>query len=119
MVTRSENDWLTRVEGDVPMGRLIRKNYWMPFARSEALVRGGAPQRVRLTGVDMVAFRSEDGTLGLMDEHCPHRRASLALARVEGCALRPCGDGRRTLQRADNHGAARRHRRAGEHGADR
>ena len=88
MVTRSENEALTRVTGDAPMGRLMRENYWMPFARSEALVPGGGPQRVRLLGSDLVAFRAEDGTLGLLDERCPHRLASLALARVEGCTLR-------------------------------
>jgi nitrite reductase/ring-hydroxylating ferredoxin subunit len=70
------------------MARLLRENYWMPFARSEALLPGAAPQRVRLLGHDLVAFRAEDGTLGLMDEFCPHRRASMALARLEGCRLR-------------------------------
>ena len=88
MVTRSENQRLTRVTGDAPMGRLMRENYWMPFARSEALSPGGAPQRVRLLGTDLVAFRGEDGALGLLDERCPHRLASLALARVEGDTLR-------------------------------
>ncbi|MGE3690809.1 MAG: Rieske 2Fe-2S domain-containing protein [Novosphingobium sp.] len=88
MVTASENARLTRVEGDAPMGQMLRNNFWLPFARSEALVPGGAPQRVRLLGTDMVAFRGDDGTLGLMDEYCPHRRASMALARVEGCSLR-------------------------------
>jgi nitrite reductase/ring-hydroxylating ferredoxin subunit len=66
----------------------MRENYWMPFSRSEALAPGGAPMKVRLLGADMVAFRGEDGTLGLVDERCPHRLASLALARVEGCSLR-------------------------------
>ena len=70
------------------MGRLMRENYWMPFARSEALKPGAAPMRVRLLGTDLVAFRAEDGTLGLLNERCPHRLASLALARVEGCTLR-------------------------------
>lgn len=88
MVTASENQRLTRVEGQAPMGRLLRENYWMPFARSESLVAGAAPQRVRLLGTDLVAFRGQDGTLGLADELCPHRRASLALARVEDCSLR-------------------------------
>ena len=88
MVTHAENQRLTRVEGDAPMGRMLRENYWMPFARGEALVAGAAPQRVRLLGADLVAFRGEDGSLGLVDEYCPHRRVSLALARVEGCSLR-------------------------------
>lgn len=88
MVTLSENERLTRVTGDAPLGRLLRENYWMPFARSEALVRGGAPLRVRLLGTDLVAFRGDADSLGLMDERCPHRLASLALARVEGNVLR-------------------------------
>ena len=88
MVSRSENERLTRVTGQAPMGRLMRENFWMPFARSEALDPGGTPMRVRLLGADLVAFRGDDGTLGLLDEHCPHRLASLALARVEGCSLR-------------------------------
>lgn len=88
MVTRSENEKLTRVSGDAPLGSLLRENFWMPFARSEALPVGGGPQRVRLLATDLIAFRAEDGTLGMMDEYCPHRRTSLALARVEGCLLR-------------------------------
>jgi len=88
VVTQAENEKLTRVTGDAPFGRLLRENYWMPFARSEALERGGAPMRVRLLGTDLVAFRGEDGNLGLLDDLCPHRRASLALGRVEGCSIR-------------------------------
>lgn len=87
-MTPRDNERLTRVTGDAPMARLLRDNYWIPFARSEALKPGAAPMQVRLLGHDLVAFRAEDGTLGLMDEYCPHRRASLALARIEGCSLR-------------------------------
>lgn len=87
-MTPRDNDRLTRVTGDAPMARLLRENYWMPFARSEALKHGDAPMRVRLLGQDLVAFRAADGSVGLMDEYCPHRRASMALARVEGCSLR-------------------------------
>jgi phthalate 4,5-dioxygenase len=87
-MTPRDNERLTRVAGDAPMARLLRDNYWIPFARSESLLAGCAPQRVRLLGHDLVAYRAEDGTLGLMDEFCPHRRVSMALARVEGCNLR-------------------------------
>lgn len=88
MVTQAENQCITRVTGDAPLGQMLREHYWMPFARSEALLQGGAPMRVRLLGTDLIAFRGEDGTLGLLDEACPHRRASLALGRVEGCSIR-------------------------------
>ena len=79
MVTSAENELLTRVEGDAPMGRLIRENYWLPFALSSHLVAGDAPLPVRLLGENYIAFRAEDGRVGFLDELCPHRRASLAL----------------------------------------
>jgi phthalate 4,5-dioxygenase len=88
MLTREENDLLTRVEGDAPMGRLMRAHYWIPFALSSQLVHGDAPLQVRLFGEGYVAFRGENGRIGFLDEHCPHRRASLALARIEGNGVR-------------------------------
>lgn len=87
-MTPKDNDRLTRVTGDAPMARLLRDNYWLPFARSEAVKKGDGPMRVKLLGHDLVAFRGEDGSVGIMDEYCPHRHASMALARVEGCTLR-------------------------------
>ncbi|MGH8996314.1 MAG: Rieske 2Fe-2S domain-containing protein [Acidimicrobiales bacterium] len=88
MTTLAENELMTRVEGDVPMGRLMRSNYWIPFAMSTHLVHGDAPMPVRLFGQNYVAFRAEDGRIGFFDELCPHRRASLLLARIEGNGLR-------------------------------
>ena len=88
MITREDNDRLTRVEGDAPLGRMLGENYWIPFARCEGLEAGAPPQRIRLLGKSLVAFRGEDGRVGIVDEHCPHRRVSLSLARVEGCSLR-------------------------------
>jgi phthalate 4,5-dioxygenase len=35
-----------------------------------------------------VAFRDSKGRVGMLDEHCPHRRASLVLGRNEECGLR-------------------------------
>jgi phthalate 4,5-dioxygenase oxygenase subunit len=88
MLSREDNDLLTRVEGDAPMGRMLRDSYWMPFLRSQRLERDGAPVRVRLLGHNYVAYRASDGRVGFLDEHCPHRGASLLLARNEDCALR-------------------------------
>jgi len=87
MLTKANNDRLTRVVGDAPMGGIMRKHVWIPFARAASL-HGSTPQKVRLFGEDFVAFRAEDGRIGFVDERCPHRGVSLALARVEGCALR-------------------------------
>jgi phthalate 4,5-dioxygenase oxygenase subunit len=43
---------------------------------------------VEVLGERFVAFRDSDGRLGLLDELCPHRRASLVLGRNEECGLR-------------------------------
>jgi phenylpropionate dioxygenase-like ring-hydroxylating dioxygenase large terminal subunit len=88
MLTIELNDLLTRVERDAPMGEMLRNNYWFPAALSCKLERDGAPLRVKLLGKPFVVFRSTDGRVGFFDEHCPHRRVSLALARNEDNALR-------------------------------
>ncbi len=87
MLTAAENELITRTGAATPGGAFLRR-FWYPVLTSDDLVAGGAPQRVRLLGEDLVAFRGADGRVGLLDEACPHRRASLALARNENCALR-------------------------------
>jgi phthalate 4,5-dioxygenase oxygenase subunit len=86
MMNREQEDLLALVGPGTPMTRLFRE-YWIPAARSAALEADGAPRRVRLFGQNYVAFRATDGTPGFLDEACPHRGASLALARNEGNAL--------------------------------
>jgi len=87
MLSREENELLCRIGAETPMGKLMRR-YWMPALLGSELPAGGDPKRVRLLGEDLVAFRDAKGTVGLVDEYCPHRGASLALARVEECGLR-------------------------------
>jgi nitrite reductase/ring-hydroxylating ferredoxin subunit len=69
------------------MGEMLRE-FWTPALRSASLERDGAPRRVRLLGQDFVAFRATDGRVGFLNERCPHRCASLSLARNEGNGLR-------------------------------
>ena len=87
MLTNEQNDRLCRVEGAAPMGAMIRR-FWLPALRSAALEADGAPRRVTLLGKHHVAFRTTDGSVGLFDEQCPHRCASLMLARNEDNGLR-------------------------------
>jgi phthalate 4,5-dioxygenase len=88
MLTAEENDLLCRVEGNAAMGQLMRR-HWIPACLSEEVAQpDGTPMKVRLLGEDLVVFRDSDGRLGILDEHCPHRRASLALGRNEDCGLR-------------------------------
>jgi phthalate 4,5-dioxygenase len=88
MLTREENDLLTKVSNGAPMGAMLRQYWWIPAALSEKLVADGTPLRVRLFGERYVAFRGTDGKIGFFDEACPHRGVSLALARNEDNALR-------------------------------
>jgi phthalate 4,5-dioxygenase len=87
MLTAAENDLLCRVEGDAPMGRLMRR-HWVPAILSEQLAADGKPVRVRLFGERLIAFRDSNGRVGLLGEACPHRKASLAFGRNEECGLR-------------------------------
>ncbi len=88
MLTAEENDLLCRVEGDAPMGQLMRR-HWIAACLSEEVGEpDGAPVRTRLLGEDLVVFRDTEGRLGVLDEYCPHRRVSLVFGRNEECGLR-------------------------------
>jgi phthalate 4,5-dioxygenase oxygenase subunit len=86
-LTREQNELLTRVGPDTPMGRLFRQ-YWIPMLFPEELTREKPQKRVRLLGEDLVAFRTRSGQVGLVGEFCSHRLASLYFGRVEGEAIR-------------------------------
>ena len=88
MLTREENDLLCRVEGDAPMGQMMRR-YWTPVCLIEEVAEAdGPPVKAKVLGEDLVVFRDTDGRVGVMDEYCPHRRASLVFGRNENCGLR-------------------------------
>jgi phthalate 4,5-dioxygenase oxygenase subunit len=87
MLSSAENALLTQVDPGSPMHGLMR-SYWIPVLRSQRLEAGGAPVKVRLLGEDFVAYRAPDGKVGLVDERCPHRCASLSIARNEEGGLR-------------------------------
>lgn len=88
MLSHEDNNLMCRVEGDAPMGKIMR-SHWMPACLSEQVAEAdGKPVRVRLLGENLVAFRDSDGRVGVVDERCPHRKASLALGRNEECGLR-------------------------------
>src|SRR5689334_20765107 len=88
MLTKEQNELLCRVEGSAPMGGIMRR-HWLPVCLSEEVAeRDGAPVRSRLVGEDLVVFRDSSGRLGVLDEHCPHRGASLVFGRNEECGLR-------------------------------
>src|ERR1700730_15713486 len=87
-MTPEENDLLCRVEGSAPMGAIMR-HHWIAACLSEEVAEpDGKPLRVKLLGESLVVFRDSKGRLGVLDEFCAHRRASLVLGRNEECGLR-------------------------------
>jgi len=88
MLGHEDNMLLCRVEGDAPMGGLMRR-HWVPVALVEEVAEpDGTPVEARVFGEDLVVWRDSEGRVGVMDRRCPHRRASLAYGRNEDGGLR-------------------------------
>jgi 5,5'-dehydrodivanillate O-demethylase oxygenase subunit len=86
MLSSEDNTLLTRVGPGTEMGTLLRR-YWWPIGAAKEL--DDAPTKsVRLLGEDLVLFRDLSGSYGLLDRHCPHRRASLEFGMPEAKGLR-------------------------------
>ena len=88
MLSREENELVTRVGPGTPMGALMRE-YWIPaMLSSELPAPDSDPVRVLLLGEKLIAFRDTNGKVGLVQNHCPHRGASLFFGRNEEAGLR-------------------------------
>src|SRR5436305_11567256 len=88
MLSKQENELITRAMPGAPMHELMRR-YWIPaFLSEEIPTPDCAPVQVRILGEELVAFRDTDGRIGLIDEHCSHRGTSLFYGRNEECGLR-------------------------------
>ncbi|MEP6017782.1 MAG: Rieske 2Fe-2S domain-containing protein [Paracoccaceae bacterium] len=88
MLTTEENKTLVEAGPGTPMGTLMR-SHWTPVCLIEEVAEPDCkPLLVEALGERYVAFRDSEGRLGLLDELCPHRKASLVLGRNEDCGLR-------------------------------
>jgi phenylpropionate dioxygenase-like ring-hydroxylating dioxygenase large terminal subunit len=88
MLTREENDLLTRTGPGTPMGEVMRR-YWLPAGLSwEVPEPDCSPVRVKLLGESLVMFRDSENRIGLLDEFCAHRGTSLWLGRTSRIASR-------------------------------
>lgn len=86
MLSEANNKQLTEVGPGTAMGELMRR-YWQPIgAVSEFDDKDARP--ARLMGEDLVLYKDLSGTFGLIDRHCPHRRADMSYGYVEECGLR-------------------------------
>ena len=88
MLSREDNELLCRIGPGTAMGNLMRQ-YWVPAALSSELPEPDGPLlRVRLLGEDLIGFRTTSGAVGLIQNSCPHRGASLFYGRNENEGLR-------------------------------
>lgn len=82
MLTQEQNDRLTRVGPGTPAGDLLRR-YWLPVAVARELTEEQPVHLVRMLGENLALFRDRSGAVGLIDDRCAHRGASLSYGRVE------------------------------------
>jgi Rieske [2Fe-2S] domain len=76
MLTAEQNDELTDFDPGTPMGELLRR-YWYPVAFTRELAEFPV-KHARLLGEDFAVYRTASGRYGIVQEACPHRRASLS-----------------------------------------
>jgi 5,5'-dehydrodivanillate O-demethylase oxygenase subunit len=82
VLTKEENELLTQVGPGTPGGALLRR-YWQPVAMLPEISDETPTKFVRMLGEDLVLFRDKSGNVGLIQDHCAHRGASLLYGRVE------------------------------------
>jgi hypothetical protein len=87
MISKELNETLTRTGPGTDAGEVMRR-YWQPAALTEELNSNRPVVPVTLLGERLVLFRDNDGKLGLIDRHCPHRGADLCYGRLEDNGLR-------------------------------
>src|ERR1700743_3177113 len=88
MLSVEDNEYVTQVGPGTPMGALFRE-YWLPaMLSSELPERDSDPVRVMLLGEQLIAFRASWGQVGLIQNLCPHRGASLFYGRNEEDGIR-------------------------------
>jgi len=88
MLSIEDNEVMCHVGPGTVMGNLMRE-YWIPAVRSDELPSPDCPPlRVKLLGEELIAFRATSGAVGLMQNSCPHRGASMFFGRNEEEGLR-------------------------------
>jgi phthalate 4,5-dioxygenase len=88
MLTREQNELITRTGPGTPTGNLLRR-YWIPVLLAEELPEKECPPvRVKLLSERLLAWRDTQNRYALTDEFCAHRGVSLWFGRNEQNGLR-------------------------------
>ena len=87
MLTPEDNQLLTQVGPGTPGGEWLRR-YWHPVAAASELTADQPKKRIKVLGEELVLYRSQSGSYGLLAEHCSHRGTSLYYGFVEEESLR-------------------------------
>ena len=85
MLSREQNERLTRVGKGQPMGELMRR-YWHPVAAASEF--GKFPLKRRILDEEFIVFRDKSGAYGATQPQCPHRGASLAFGSLDESGVR-------------------------------
>jgi 5,5'-dehydrodivanillate O-demethylase len=70
MISAEDNERLTQVKANTPVGDLLRR-YWYPIAAVSELARHPT-KFVKVLGEELVLFKDAQGKFGLIDTYCPH-----------------------------------------------
>ena len=87
MLSKEENEILTRVNRGSPCGELLRR-YWHPICVAAEITPEKPKKRLKVMGEELVLFRDGQGRYGLVGEHCSHRAVSLYYGNVEEDGIR-------------------------------
>src|ERR1700740_2582789 len=88
MLSQEENETLCRGGPGTLMGALMAEHWVRGVLSSEVPSADSDPVRVMLLGEQLIAFRDSNGQVGLIQNNCPHRSASLFFGRNEEAGLR-------------------------------
>jgi 5,5'-dehydrodivanillate O-demethylase oxygenase subunit len=86
VLSKEQNENLYKAGPGTPMGELLRR-YWTPIGAAAEL--DDQPTKpIKLMDEELVLYRDQSGNYGLVDRHCPHRRADMSYGWVEECGIR-------------------------------
>jgi phenylpropionate dioxygenase-like ring-hydroxylating dioxygenase large terminal subunit len=88
MLSHEKNALLTQTGPGTPMGKLMRSSWIPAMTAGEVPAADEPPVRLLLLGERLVVFRDSEGRVGVLEENCPHRGASLFFGRNEEGGLR-------------------------------